>query len=404
MADLLPCPHCGEREHLYPAYRLDKDGKYSGPAYSIDCLGCGADFTPRDGMDAIAAWNRRTANSSGVKVRGLEWHKSNMPFWNGDFHTVPTCYTVRSADENGWQWLGFGGRGYASSPEEAKAAAQQDYERRILSALVPASGVKVDGIARIASERRRQIDAEGWTPEHDAEHTNGELAIAAACYALNSASGNEGAESRHAGIDFWPWSDEWWKPSGDPIRDLEKAGALIAAEIDRLSRPTYLYEMDALSPAEAGVEGDAKPVAWQRRQLYSDIPGYVPQWQFVLKEGATGHFEKRPGYEYRPLYSDPVSPPVSVGEDAVERVAQAIVDADCGAEGLTFTELSRHMARAAIAAISHPSLLGECRERTRDALRVYANSLRGQYASRNEIADELDRLAASLTKLEAGHD
>lgn len=25
----------------------------------------------------------------------------------------------------------------------------------------------------------------------------------------------------------------WWKPSRDPIRDLEKAGALIAAEIDR---------------------------------------------------------------------------------------------------------------------------------------------------------------------------
>ena len=36
---------------------------------------------------------------------------------------------------------------------------------------------------------------------------------------------------------FWPytWAEKWWKPSpGDRIRELEKAGALIAAEIDRL--------------------------------------------------------------------------------------------------------------------------------------------------------------------------
>ena len=31
-------------------------------------------------------------------------------------------------------------------------------------------------------------------------------------------------------------AEEWWKPSADPVRNLEKAGALIAAEIDRLLR------------------------------------------------------------------------------------------------------------------------------------------------------------------------
>lgn len=56
---LLPCAHCGEVEHLYPAYRLDKDGKCIEPPYAIDCLGCGHDFTPRDGADARAAWSRR---------------------------------------------------------------------------------------------------------------------------------------------------------------------------------------------------------------------------------------------------------------------------------------------------------------------------------------------------------
>lgn len=34
----------------------------------------------------------------------------------------------------------------------------------------------------------------------------------------------------------WPWDEEWWKPSEDPVRNLVKAGALIAAEIDRLQR------------------------------------------------------------------------------------------------------------------------------------------------------------------------
>lgn len=38
-----------------------------------------------------------------------------------------------------------------------------------------------------------------------------------------------------------PWDAEWWKPSADPIRNLEKAGALLAAGIDRLI---------ALRPAE----------------------------------------------------------------------------------------------------------------------------------------------------------
>jgi hypothetical protein len=35
--------------------------------------------------------------------------------------------------------------------------------------------------------------------------------------------------------ELWPWDESWWKP-GDRIRELAKAGALIAAEIDRLNR------------------------------------------------------------------------------------------------------------------------------------------------------------------------
>jgi Lar family restriction alleviation protein len=58
--ELLPCPFCGEKDELYPSYRLSGASK----PYGIDCLGCGIDFTPREGMDVIAAWNRRAALAS----------------------------------------------------------------------------------------------------------------------------------------------------------------------------------------------------------------------------------------------------------------------------------------------------------------------------------------------------
>lgn len=91
------------------------------------------------------------------------------------------------------------------------------------------------GIELIAQERRRQIDAEGWTPEHDDEHVNGELIASARCYAKYAQYQPTGtADGNHP--QWWPWDDEHWKPSPDPIRNLVKAGALIAAEIDRLQR------------------------------------------------------------------------------------------------------------------------------------------------------------------------
>lgn len=80
----------------------------------------------------------------------------------------------------------------------------------------------------IAAERRRQIEAEGWTPEHDDEHQAGQLADAAACYALYNFP-------RVIRTRFWPWAQEWWKPK-DFRRDLVKAGALIVAEIERMDR------------------------------------------------------------------------------------------------------------------------------------------------------------------------
>ena len=70
-----------------------------------------------------------------VVVKPLEWHKSAITPWLDDWHTVPTGYSIRCADENGWKWQGCGAHGYERSPEAAKATAQADHERRILSAI-----------------------------------------------------------------------------------------------------------------------------------------------------------------------------------------------------------------------------------------------------------------------------
>jgi len=105
--------------------------------------------------------------------------------------------------------------------------------------------IPLTGAELIADERRRQIEVEGWTAEHDAGHAPFSMAIAGACYALDlKASIVLCTDHRHENfivndaLDcLWPWDMEWWKPTpNDPIRQLVKAGALIAAEIDRLQR------------------------------------------------------------------------------------------------------------------------------------------------------------------------
>lgn len=94
------------------------------------------------------------------------------------------------------------------------------------------------GAELIAKERQRQQHLEGWTPKHDDEHTSGELSGGAVSYAACAHSqllvGGKG--STYGPSDEWAWDSSWWKPSDDPVRNLVKAGALIAAEIDRLKR------------------------------------------------------------------------------------------------------------------------------------------------------------------------
>lgn len=99
-------------------------------------------------------------------------------------------------------------------------------------------------IDEIAAERRRQIEVEGWTPEHDDEHGNRQMAQAAACYAeqyvgrywvFAERSDGELRYQSDEMPDDWPWSSGWWKPK-TPRRDLIRAAALLVAEIERLDR------------------------------------------------------------------------------------------------------------------------------------------------------------------------
>ena len=107
----------------------------------------------------------------------------------------------------------------------------QLWKHWLRQALMSAEHLAEGAVGLVEAERKRQIGCEGWTSEHDDEHTNGELRDAAIAYAMvcDDRAGENAA-------DIWPFEPSWWKPSDDPIRNLVRAGALIAAEIERLQR------------------------------------------------------------------------------------------------------------------------------------------------------------------------
>jgi hypothetical protein len=91
------------------------------------------------------------------------------------------------------------------------------------------------GAQRIAEERQRQI--EKWGPDHDQEHASGELAIRGAELAVYGTDESITAVAHE--------EDGWGlvaKNKDDRLRRLVIAGALIAAEIDRV-----LAESEAVS-------------------------------------------------------------------------------------------------------------------------------------------------------------
>lgn len=83
----------------------------------------------------------------------------------------------------------------------------------------------LSGIEEITDERKEHYTKHAWSHEGDDQYTNDELIDAAMQYIGGDI------------ISCWPesWDKKWYKP-GDRIQELRRAGALIAAEIDRLKR------------------------------------------------------------------------------------------------------------------------------------------------------------------------
>ena len=182
-------------------------------------------------------------------------------------HPFPDRLTLRdtkvNADEGqriystatgyGYEWCEYVRADRASPPSPAPAesgAVAFDIERFLqddskLPAPSPAPS-EGDGLRAwrdVLAERKRQVESEGWTPEHDDAHAKGEMASAAGVYALAAGSydyrwvliGRTPNDYLAAALKLWPWEPNWFKPK-DRRRDLVKAGALILAELERLDR------------------------------------------------------------------------------------------------------------------------------------------------------------------------
>jgi hypothetical protein len=90
----------------------------------------------------------------------------------------------------------------------------------------------MNGAELISLERARQRYTEGYSLTHDDGHIFGELAVQAAALAVHHTDAVVTLDGEQS--DLWKLLCE--ERDAGVIRNLVKAGALIAAEIDRLQR------------------------------------------------------------------------------------------------------------------------------------------------------------------------
>lgn len=165
----------------------------------------------------------------------------DVPTYGGPFdsYTIPVkdedgSYSCERYDHDfgGWrEWEDIG----LTLVDDQSLVVEADNPRydeiRDFAEAAPAADALTQAARDVLAERQRQISAEGWAQERDDQYSDCELAAAAATYALCT----EPAQLKLHGLTVWPWRDYWWKP-GTYRRNLEKAGALILAEMERLDR------------------------------------------------------------------------------------------------------------------------------------------------------------------------
>jgi PRTRC genetic system protein C len=241
----LVCPACGEkpcREFEYP------------DAASIECLNKACNSRPcvrrRTAIEARRAWEAlaRDAEHAPASDVGV----SQSPLLTGHSASLARFLLAIGAPKH-VRRLEFSVTGDTlASVRCAYYPEEGPFEE---AALVLADYVLVRrdaGVGQVALERRRQMDVEGYTSAHDDAHTDHSLAMAAAVYAA--------PEPVHVYrnppdqfSDPWPWhpieDKRKFADAGmhvpasaaeysveERVALLVKAGALIAAEIDRLGR------------------------------------------------------------------------------------------------------------------------------------------------------------------------
>lgn len=90
-------------------------------------------------------------------------------------------------------------------------------------------------LLKIAAERAKQ--QERWDAAHDDSHARGELAMAAACYAVHHTRASVRCPSGHGLKDAWPFEQRYdRRDQYGVIHRLTVAAAFLIAEIERLER------------------------------------------------------------------------------------------------------------------------------------------------------------------------
>ncbi len=180
-----------------------------------------------------AFWVKWTEAAAGLYGPGIKLYAHPVAQAQ---HSVPEGWRIERSAERIVVMNLKNGAGYAAARDGESGIAESVLYLLAADLLAAAPGNSVpQAWLDVQAERRRQVEAEGWTPQHDDEHADGQLARAAACYALaGSSAPNDGTAALLVSL-AWPWDEQWWKPS-TARRDMVKACALGLAEIERLDR------------------------------------------------------------------------------------------------------------------------------------------------------------------------
>lgn len=151
--ELLPCPFCGSGPTIQKTMFGHPVQKW------VACAGCGASSAAYSSkVSAITAWNTRALSATRTAVKPLEW-SSEPPYSVARVFEFKGFYSTERVDAGVCELRGTFCNGDYPTAQEAKAAAQADYERRILSALV--EPVVAPGATTPTCKQPLQVAAEG---------------------------------------------------------------------------------------------------------------------------------------------------------------------------------------------------------------------------------------------------